>query len=315
VDVYRHIEDVLVMNEAILTIGSYDGLHRGHQEVINRVVTTAKALNTKSVVVTFDPHPKKVVSGKDNFELLMHIDKKLELLDFMGVNITLVVPFDSGFSSTSAPEFLKSVIVEKFNPAKIIVGYDHRFGHNREGDGEFLQDQSSNYGYDLEIVSGVGDQDVIYSSSRVRKLIKEGHVQRASYDLGWVYGFDATVVHGSGRGQGLDFPTANFQPKFDEQLLPCTGVYFARGTFGETWLYGMANLGTRPTFDENDFVMEIHFFDGKIESLYDQTIEVQFLERIRDEKKFSSAEKLVQQLRKDKEYCLDRIDVYKQEKR
>ena len=197
-DVYRHIEDVLVMNEAVLTIGSYDGLHRGHQEVINRVVTTAKALNTKSVVVTFDPHPKIVVSGKDDFELLMHIDKKLELLDFMGVDITLVVPFDSEFSSTSAPEFLESVIVNKFNPAKIIVGYDHRFGHNREGDGEFLQDQSSNYAYDLEIVSGVGDQDVIYSSSRVRKLIKEGHVQRASYDLGWVYGFHATVVHGSG---------------------------------------------------------------------------------------------------------------------
>ncbi|HIN62545.1 MAG TPA: bifunctional riboflavin kinase/FAD synthetase [Candidatus Marinimicrobia bacterium] len=314
-DVYRRIKDVPIIEETVLTIGSFDGLHRGHQEVVRRVVTTAKAVYATSVVVTFHPHPKTVLMDGEDFELLMNMDKKLELLEIMGVDVTLVVPFDKEFAATPAPEFLETVLVGKFNPSRIIVGYDHRFGHERKGDGKFLSLESDNYGYALEIVSSVGDQDVIYSSSRLRKLIKEGHVRRASYDLGWVYGFDATVVHGSGRGHDLDYPTANFVPKFDQQLLPCPGVYLARGTFGHEWLYGMANLGTRPTFGEKDFVMEIHLFNGQVEDLYDQTIEVQFLERIRDEKKFSSAEKLVEQLHKDKAYCLERIDIYKQENR
>lgn len=313
-DIYRSIDDVPVMRETVLTIGSFDGLHRGHQEVIGRVVATAKALDTKSVVVTFHPHPKQVLSHGDDFELLMNIDKKLELLEFMDVDMTLVIPFDDDFATTTAPQFLETVLVGKFHPTRIIVGYDHRFGHNREGDSEFLTRERETYGYSLEVVSGVGDQDDIYSSSRIRELIKNGTVRRASYDLGWVYGFDATVVHGSGRGHELDFPTANFVPQLNSQLLPCPGVYFSRGLIGERRLYGMANLGTRPTFGEGEFVMEIHFFDGGMEDIYGQTIEVQFLERIRDEKKFSSADELVEQLKRDKAYCLHRIEVYRQEK-
>ncbi len=313
-DVYRRIEDVAAMNDAVLTIGSFDGLHRGHQEVIHRVVTTARAIDAPSVVITFDPHPKEVIGDGNSFDLLMDIDRKIDLLKNLGVDTTLVIPFDMDFSTTPAPEFLEEVMIAKFHPSRIIVGYDHHFGHNRQGDGAFLNDEKERYGYSVEVVSGVGDEGEIYSSSRIRKLIADGNVRRASYDLGRAYGFDAKVVHGSGRGHELSFPTANFVPRLETQLLPCRGVYFARGMVDEKWIYGMANVGVRPTFGEEQFVMEVHFFDGEGEDLYGKMFEIQFLERIRDEQKFDSAEDLVNQLNRDKAYCLERIDVYKEEK-
>ena len=302
------------MSDAVLTIGSFDGLHRGHQEVIQRVVTTARILEVPSVLITFDPHPKEILGKGGKFDLLMDVDRKLNLLGTMGLNTTLVIPFDLDFSMSSASKFLNEGIISKFQPSRIIVGYDHHFGYKREGDSNFLEAESSRHGYKVEIVSGVGDEGEIYSSSRIRKLISSGSVRRASYDLGRAYGFDAKVVHGSGRGHGLSFPTANFVPTLDSQLLPSQGVYFARGMVEGKWLYGMANLGTRPTFGEKDFVMEIHFFDSEVEDLYDIMFEIQFLERIRDEKKFNSAEDLVNQLNLDEVYCLERIDVYKEEK-
>ncbi|MBH31667.1 MAG: hypothetical protein CMG71_06730 [Candidatus Marinimicrobia bacterium] len=313
-DVFYHLDDIPEMNDAVLTIGSFDGLHRGHQEVIRRVVTTARILEAPSVLITFDPHPKEILRDDAKFDLLMDIDHKLTLLEIMGVNTTLVIPFDKDFSTNSASAFLNEVIINKFNPSRIMVGYDHHFGHNREGDGKFLKTESSQYGYTVEIISEIGDEGEIYSSSRIRNLIASGNVRRASYDLGRAYGFDVKVVHGSGRGHELRFPTANFIPTLDTQMLPYQGVYLARGMVDGKWLYGMANLGTRPTFDEKDFVMEIHFFDNEVEDLYDEKFEIQFLERIRDEKKFNSAENLVNQLNLDKVYCLERVDVYKEEK-
>lgn len=312
--VYRQLSDVEPVKNAVLTIGSYDGLHRGHQEIINRVVATASATGEKSVVITFDPHPKQVLdTSGDTFELLMHIDKKLQLLEKMSVDITLVIPFSLEFSRTTAQDFLDRIVMKYFSPGKVVVGYDHRFGHNREGDSIFLRESSKNGLFELEVISSVKDQDETLSSGRIRRLIREGYVRRASFELGWVYGFDAIVVRGSGRGHGLDFPTANFVPKNSTQLLPKRGVYFARGIVHGRCVYGMCNIGFRPTFEENEFVLEIHFFDESIENLYGETIEVQFLERIRDEKKFDSSQGLVEQLRRDKEYCVSRINAYREE--
>ena len=157
----------------------------------------------------------------------------------LGVETTLIIPFDKKFSQTLAVEFLESVIVGKFHPTKIIVGYDHHFGHRKEGNGSFLKHKSDSFGYSVDIVSGVGDEGEIYSSSRIRKLIKDGNVRRASYDLGRAYGFDVIVVHGAGRGRDLNFPTTNFVSRFESQLLPCPGVYFARGIINGICLYLM----------------------------------------------------------------------------
>ncbi|MFQ6675688.1 MAG: bifunctional riboflavin kinase/FAD synthetase [Fidelibacterota bacterium] len=303
--VYRRIEDVLPVAHTVLTIGSYDGLHRGHQEVIRRVVEKGRQGNRKSVVVTFDPHPKQVLGPpEDRFDLLMDIDRKLRFLELMGVDIALVIPFTHDFSRTSAGDFLDTVIVPNFQPDEIIIGHDHRFGHNREGDSRLLRRYQEMGRFRVEVVSGITGDNRVISSRYIRDLIRQGRVQEASHELGWVYGFDATVVRGAGRGRELSFPTANFIPKNPHQLIPKTGVYCARGTVREKGYEGMANIGTRPTFNGNGLVMEIHFFDGNMEDLYGETIQVEFVERIRDEKKFRSARELVRQLEKDRETCL-----------
>lgn len=313
-DVFKSINKIPEMNETVLTIGSFDGLHRGHQEVIRKVVTTSNTINVPSVVITFDPHPKMILSENINFEILMNLDHKIALLDNYGIDALIIIPFNIKFSTTTATKFLESVIIEKFNPSRIIIGYDHHFGYKRKGDSKFLESKATQYGYITEVVSEVGDEGEIYSSSRIRKLIKEGNVRRASYDLGRAYGFEVMIVSGSGRGNDLNFPTANFIPRFESQLIPFSGVYFTRGLIGGNWLYGMANLGIRPTFNEKDFVMEMNFFDANLDKFYGEVFEIQFLERIRDEKRFNSSDDLIKQLKKDKSYCLKRIEVYKEEK-
>jgi len=313
--IYRSLKEIVLIKNTVLTIGSFDGLHRGHQEIIGKVVNTATAIGEKSVVITFDPHPKQVLGeSSSNFEILLSQRKKEILLESLGVDITVVLPFDIEFSRNSASSFVNDVICSYFSPQKIVVGYDHHFGYRREGSGHFLQELVGNYGFEVEIVEPVKDQEETLSSTRIRQLIADGHVQRASFELGWVFGFDAIVVQGAGRGRNLNFPTANFTPLIGNQLVPGCGVYFARGMIGEECIYGMCNLGYRPTFNEEEFVMEIHFFDGDVtEDLYGKTIEIQFLERIRDEQKFDSAEDLVEQLEQDREYCNSRLKVYKEE--
>ncbi|MFQ6673503.1 MAG: bifunctional riboflavin kinase/FAD synthetase [Fidelibacterota bacterium] len=312
--VYRRIEDVEPVSNTVLTIGSYDGLHRGHQEIITRVVKAARDARAICAVITFDPHPKQILGpAGDRFEVLMDIQMKLRLLQKAGMDIALVIPFDREFSRTTAREFLDTIVLPRFNPHEIIVGYDHHFGHNREGDGEFLKAYGARGSFHVDVVSGVREDDKILSSTHIRDLIREGQVRQASLELGWIYGFDANVIHGSGRGHSLTFPTANFVPVNPAQLLPKTGVYLSRGTVKGACHYGMSNIGFRPTFGENQFVMEIHLFDEAVEDFYGETIEVQFLERIRDEKKFDSPKQLVAQLRKDKEYCLSQLRIYEEE--
>ena len=312
--IYRRIEDVKPVKDTVLSIGSYDGLHRGHQEIINRVVTTANTLGCRSIVITFDPHPKQVLNSPgERFELLLHIDKKLKLLEAMNVDTTFIIPFTHEFSRITAREFLDRIVENYFHPRKIIIGYDHKFGYKREGDRDFLGEYSKRGSFDVEVISSVKDKDIVLSSSRIRDLIREGNVRRASFELGWVYGFKTIVIHGSGRGHTLDFPTANFIPENSAQLIPQRGVYFSRGFVEDKCLYGMCNIGYRPTFGEEEFAMEIHFFDENLLYLYGETIEVQFLEKIRDEKKFDTPEELVKQLNQDKEFCFSRLNIYKQE--
>ena len=314
-EIYRSIDEIQSVENSVLTIGSFDGLHKGHQEIIKKVVNTAQALDFPSVVITFDPHPIQVLMNNtpEKFDLLIDVDKKLELLEKLNIDITCVIPFDLEFSNISATEFLYNIVIPYFKPFEIIVGYDHHFGHDREGDGEFLKTHSENGNYKVDIMTEIRDEDEIISSTHIRHLVADGNVRRASFELGWVYGFKADVVRGSGRGQKLNYPTANFIPTFRNQLLPKNGVYFARGLINDLCVYGMCNLGYRPTFGEEKFVMEIHFIENFDEELYDKTIEVQFLERIRDEITFDSPEELISQLKKDREYCLSRINVYTEE--
>ena len=309
-EIFRDIRTIPYYEDSIVTIGTFDGCHRGHQDIIKNVTYNAQLKNCKSILITFDPHPRHILNPKNKIPMLMHIDRKLNFLKSFNLDTVLVIPFDKNFSKVTAYDFLNDIILNHFNASKIIVGRDHHFGFNREGSPQFLKKLSIENKYEVEIIEPIKDSDMIISSTRIRESIQNGFVRRASFELGWVFGFEAKVVAGSGRGKGLGFPTANFLPIEKNQLIPANGVYFIRGRINSINLYGMCNLGTRPTFDEIDFVMEVHFFKGMVNDIYGKTITVEFLERVRDEKKFSNPEKLIKQLEKDKKICMRLIQKY-----
>lgn len=311
-EVFRGLNNIPESEHCYLTIGSFDGLHRGHQELVKKVVAYAQAQDSKSMVITFDPHPRHVLNSREEpLPLIMSIDKKLDLLEQLSVDYVIVIPFTKEFSQITAKDFLDIIILHRINPRKVVVGYDHHFGYNREGSPRFTKEYLVPHGVEVEIVDSFRDEDVIISSTHIRELINAGNMRRASFELGWVYGFEATVVHGAGRGRTLNFPTANFIPVETNQLLPGNGVYLARGRLSTKNIYGMCNLGLRPTFDNEGFVMEVHFFNEIEEELYGHQIMVEFLERIRDERKFDSSQALIKQLEKDRQHCFELLAKYK----
>lgn len=314
-DVFYSLDDITTpLAASVLTMGTYDGLHRGHQEIIKHTTTYAAARQLPSVVITYDPHPRHVLGqGSEKLPLIMAIERKLSLLEKLSVDVVLIIPFDREFSKVKAREFVNDIVVELFHPSRIVIGYDHHFGHKRKGSPDLLKSYFKDSETTVDILEPVDDQGTPISSSHIRELITTGNVRRASFELGWVYGFEAQVIHGAGRGHDLNFPTANFIPLEKHQLLPKSGVYLTRGRVHGQQLYGMCNLGVRPTFEEGDFVMEVHFFDNhqiELQNLYGQKIFIEFLERIRDEKKFPSGKALMQQLEQDKSISMDLIRKY-----
>ena len=303
--VFNQINDVRDCAGSVVTIGSFDGLHRGHQDIVKTLTTIAKAKSSKAAVITFDPHPRHILNKKNKISLLMSLDKKQALLEELDVDVLLVIPFTEEFSRITAEAFMDAVIMKYFHPAEIVIGYDHHFGHKRQGSPKFLQDYAGKRGIKLDIINPVADDKVFISSTHIRDLIVNGFVRRASFELGWVYGFRTKVVHGSGRGKGLEFPTANVVPLENDQLMPKPGVYLTRGRLNGDFIVGMCNFGTRPTFNETELIMEINFFISNMDDIYNRELYIEFLERIRDEKKFDNPEQLVTQLRQDKKYCLE----------
>ena len=304
-NIFTEIEKIKNCDDCVLTIGSYDGLHRGHQDIIKTLTTTAAAKSKKSALITFDPHPRHVLDNNKKLSLIISMKQKIFLLEKLGIDILLVIPFTEEFSHMTAENFMDNVIMKYLSPSGVVIGYDHHFGYKREGSPEFLQEYANRRGINIDIINAVADDKVVLSSTHIRDLISNGFVRRASFELGWVYGFYAKVVHGSGRGKDLEFPTANIVAIEKNQLMPKTGVYLARGRVNDDFIVGMCNFGTRPTFNERELVMEINFFTSSLDDIYNREIYIEFLERIRDEKKFDNPDQLVQQLHQDRKYCLE----------
>ena len=312
-EIYNLKDNLPRLNDCYLTMGTFDGCHIGHQKLFSNLSKEAKENKSQSVLITFNPHPRHIIQKEKTFPIIMGLEKKIEIFQLFNINHVLIIPFDYEFSKMKADNFISDIIINFFKPKKIIIGYDHHFGFNREGTPKFLIENGKNKGFKVDVINPIKNKELIVSSSKIRSFLNDGRVKKASTLLGRNYGFLATIQKGSGRGRGLGFPTANFISEEKNQLIPSKGVYLISAMIHGNNLYGMCNLGVRPTFNETEFVMEAHFFDLYDKNIYGEKLEIKFLNRIRDEIKFSNSKELIKQLKKDKEDCIRMMQGFKQE--
>ena len=309
-EIIHSLDGFKALNSSVVTIGSYDGLHLGHREIIFALISKSKTLSVPSVLITFNPHPKFIVgSANEDILLITSMKEKIRKLKMLNLDYVYFLPFDEKVANTTAQDFLDNNLLF-FNPIHFVIGYDHHLGKGRQGSPEFIKDYCRKKKINLKIIKAISYERLTVSSSNIRKLIKNGRVNTANKLLGSIFAISGKAVKGSGRGRDLSFPTANLKIDDEYQILPKNGVYLIRGKFIGLELFGMCNLGIRPTFNESKLIMEIHFFYDRLDNLYGEEIRVEFLDRVRDEIKFPTPKDLVLQLKKDKKYCLSIINKY-----
>ena len=285
------------LRNPVLTIGNFDGVHKGHLTLFNKVKERAALLNGQSVVMTFEPHPIKVMMPENGPPLITPTQQKLKLMEEAGMDVILCVPFTEAFANISPQSFVKDLLVDKIGIREIIVGYNYSFGHKREGDIVLLQKMGKDLGFDVHVIDKILLDQTLVSSTTVRNLVQEGRLSKVEKLLGRHYQVCGTVVRGKNRGgRLLGFPTANL--KLVDELTPKLGVYAVKVLIDDKTYNGLTNIGYNPTFGNNVFSVETHILDFS-EDLVGKTIRVNFIERLRDEKPFDSAEELAQQIRKD----------------
>jgi len=287
-------------SNTVLTVGTFDGVHAGHRAILDTVVRKAKERGARSALVTFDPHPRDIINpGDAGIKLLTTIQERSEILNELGIDEMIVIPFNRDFSLLSSEEFIRDIIFRKIGVSEFVIGYDHQFGRNREGTIETIENLGRELGFDAYVVSKreIGRQTV--SSTAIRKAIGEaGDVERAAEFLERPYRLNGTVVHGEKRGKEIGYPTANIKPEHPRKVIPKDGVYAVRVRVIDSWFKGMMNIGTRPTFDSSLRTLEVNLFDFN-ENIYGKNLQVRFINRIRDEVKFDGIDELVQQLQED----------------
>ncbi|GAA4800985.1 bifunctional riboflavin kinase/FAD synthetase [Litoribaculum gwangyangense] len=302
----KNIETYKSSEPTVVTIGTFDGVHIGHQKIIKRLINSGKLNGLKSVILTFFPHPRMVLQKDSNIKLINTIDERYAILDALGLDNLLIKKFTKEFSRLSAEDFVKYILVEKLNAKKVIIGYDHRFGRNRNADINDLKLFGETYGFDVEEISAQDIDEVAVSSTKIRKALNEGDIEKANSFLGYHFMLSGTVVKGRGLGKQLQYPTANILIEEAYKLIPKQGVYIVKSNINNTVFYGMMNIGINPTVDGNKQSIEVHFFDFD-KDIYGTKIQIDILQRIRDEEKFESIEGLKTQLANDKKVALDYI--------
>ena len=300
-----HLNDVERVENTVLTVGTFDGVHEGHRALMETVVEKAKQRNARSVVVTFDPHPRTIIHSKsDGIKLLTTLKERAEILETIGVDVLVVIPFTRDFSLLSSEEFVKDVIHKKIGISEFIIGYDHHFGKDRSGTIETLERLGPELKFDVQVVSKKEMGDTTISSTVIRnEIIENGNMIKAADLLGRPYMLNALVIHGDERGRKIGFPTANLQPEHQDKAIPKNGIYAVKVRVDGQWFSGMMNIGVRPTFDGVTKSLEVNIFDFK-QMIYGKTVQIRFFDRIREEQKFESADKLKAQLQHDKNAVL-----------
>lgn len=294
-------EDIVRDDTSVVTVGTFDGVHRGHQAILDYLFQRADERGGPSTLISFDPHPRSVVHGAD-VPLLTTVDERAAILQRLGLDRFVVVPFTQDFAELSAEEYVREVLVDGVGLQEITVGYDHRFGKGREGDVDLLRRMGDEHGFDVDVIPAQHVGDDVVSSSAIRNQIADGEMEDARRLLGRPYRLSGTVERGEGRGRTLGFPTANLRIP-PAKAVPAIGVYATVVDLPDGAVRpGMLNIGRRPTFDGMDVTVEVHLLDFEGD-LYGEDLTVQFVQRLRDERRFDSADALAVQLSKDKEHC------------
>jgi riboflavin kinase/FMN adenylyltransferase len=304
--VFNSISSYVSQKQSIVTIGTFDGVHIGHQEIIEKIIEDAQNSDYESLILTFFPHPRMVLAHELGVKLLNTINEKIELLEKIGLSNLIIHPFDEMFSQLSAEEFVAKILVEKLKIKKIILGHDHRFGKDRSASIDDLIIFGKKYNFEVEQISAQKIDQVAISSTKIRTALLEGNIVLANQYLGYQYSFSGKVVKGKQLGRTIGFPTANIQIDEAYKLIPKNGVYIVKSSIDEKIHFGMMNIGNRPTVDGKNQTIEVYFFDFD-KDIYDTSISVTILDRIRDEKKFDSLEDLKKQIEKDKQSVITYI--------
>ena len=306
--IYNNINEFSSTDNTILTIGTFDGVHLGHQKVLERLTNSAKENNLESTVLTFFPHPRTILNPNKPLKLINSVKERTELLNRSKVDNLIIHPFDKNFSELDPEKYVVEILVKKLKAKIILIGYDHKFGKNRTADITNLKIYGKKYGFKVIEIKAEEISNIAISSTKIRKAISEGNISTAKKYLGYDFSLSGKIVHGKSIGRTLGFPTANIEVKEEYKLLPKNGVYLIQSVINHNKYFGMMNIGIKPTIKESSKTIEVNFFDFEGD-LYHKNIEVNIKKFIRDEIKFDSLELLKSQILKDKINCNSIIDI------
>ena len=303
--VTKDLKNAISSRPSILTLGTFDGVHKGHRKIISNLKSEAKTNNLRSIILTFFPHPRNIVSS-EIIKSISTIDEKIKIFSDLGIDELIIQKFDKSFASMDAKEFIE-LLVNNLKIKKIIVGYNHRFGKNRSADINVLKDFSLKYDFEVLEIKAFEVENIKISSTKIRDAIQQGNIKLCNNYLGYNFNINGDVVKGKSIGKSLGFPTANIKIVEEYKIMPKNGVYLVRCFFEKEKLYGMMNIGFNPTFGSNDKTLEVNIFDFD-KDLYGETIRIEFLNFIREEIKFENVELLQNQLIKDRENCIKHLN-------
>jgi len=303
--IFRSLDDVQRDDNCILTTGTFDGVHLGHQSIIKTLHKSVSHQNECVTIVTFEPHPQFVVKPpqKNNLRLLTTIEEKISILESLNIDRLIVLTFDEKLAQLSSQKFIENILVTRIGFKKIIIGYDHAFGKDRQGNYEILQRLSKKYNYSIIVLPALSVDDVIISSTQIRQLLSSGDVELAAKYLGRNYRLTGKVIKGEGRGRSLNIPTANLKPISTEKLIPEDGIYAVWARIGRQQFKAVLYIGFKPTFAFKHRAIELHIFNF-FGDLYGQIIEIEFKAKIRDDYHFDNVGKLIEQIENDKQKTL-----------
>lgn len=297
--IYYKLSDFQHNGNSIVTTGTFDGVHLGHQLIIKKLIEKARELGGETVLLTFWPHPRLIISPHDNnLKLLTTIDEKIEFLGSLGIDHVVVLPFTREFSELSSDKYIDEILVKGLGTKAMVIGYDHRFGKNREGGIDYLKKHSDRYKIEVTEISRQEIENITISSTKIRRAVLEGKIKAANELLGRPYSFSGHIIKGRQLGRTIGFPTANVALQKNYKLVPKNGVYITKVQLRNKTYGGIMNIGNRPTVDGTGTSMEVHIFDFS-DDIYGENLKVEILEFIRDEKKFENIKDLIRQIELD----------------